>query len=80
MQERLDNPYVQISELEEMLSNMEAKISASCRGQTTGKQVYQFLLEFDMIDRKVTDLKKKEFMRIFVLSSCISKRTAVGVS
>lgn len=66
MQERLDNLYDRISELEETLSDVETKISASCGEQITGKQVYQFLLEFDMIYGKMTDLEKKEFMRTFV--------------
>lgn len=66
MQERLDNLYDRISELEETLSDVETKISAFCGEQITGKQVYQFLLEFDMIYGKMTDLEKKEFMRTFV--------------
>ena len=66
MQERLDNLYDRISELEEMLSDVETKISASCGDQITGKQVYQFLLEFDKIYGKMTDLEKKEFMRTFI--------------
>ena len=41
----------------------KTKISASCREQITGKQIYQFLLEFDKIYGKMTDLEKKEFMR-----------------
>ena len=66
MQERLDNLYDRISELEEMLADVEEKISASCGEQITGKQIYQFLLEFDKIYRKMTDLEKKEFMRTFI--------------
>ena len=66
MQERMDNLYDRISELKEMLSDVETKISASCGEQITGKQVYQFLLEFDKIYGKMTDLEKKEFMRTFI--------------
>ena len=44
----------------------KTKISASCREQITGKQIYQFLLEFDKIYGKMTDLEKKEFMRTFI--------------
>lgn len=66
MQERLDNLYDRISELEEMLADAEEKISASCGEQITGKQIYQFLMEFDKIYRKMTDLEKKEFMRTFI--------------
>lgn len=66
MQERLDNLYDRISELEEMLADVEEKISASCGEQITGKQIYQFLLEFDKIYKKMTDLEKKEFMRTFI--------------
>ena len=66
MQERLDNLYDRISELEEMLADVEEKISASCGEQITGKQIYQFLLEFDKIYRKMMDLEKKEFMRTFI--------------
>ena len=49
-----------------MLADAEEKISASCGEQITGKQIYQFLLEFDKIYRKMTDLEKKEFMRTFI--------------
>lgn len=66
MQERMDNLYDRISELKEMLSDVETKISASCGEQITGKQIYQFLLEFDKIYGKMTDLEKKEFMRTFI--------------
>ena len=54
---------------------MEEKISASCGEQITGKQIYQFLLEFDKIYRKMTDLEKKEFMRTFIKAIELNRYT-----
>lgn len=47
--------------MEEMLSDVETKISASRGEQITGKQVYQFLLEFDKIYGKMTKLEKRNY-------------------
>ena len=47
MQERMDNLYDRIAELEEAITDVETKIGASYGKQVTGKKIYQFLLDFD---------------------------------
>lgn len=68
MQERMDNLYDRIAELEEAITDVEIKIGASYGKQVTGKKIYQFLLDFDILYGKMTDLEKKEFMRTFIES------------
>ena len=68
MQERMDNLYDRIAELEEAITDVETKIGASYGKQVTGKKIYQFLLDFDILYGKMTDLEKKEFMRTFIES------------
>ena len=46
MQERMDNLYDRIAELEEAITDVETKIGASYGKQVTGKKIYQFLLDF----------------------------------
>ena len=68
MQERMDNLYDRIAELEEAITDVETKIGASYGKQVTGKKMYQFLLDIDILYGKMTDLEKKEFMRTFIES------------
>ncbi|MCM1267092.1 MAG: hypothetical protein NC302_04230 [Bacteroidales bacterium] len=68
MSDRLDNLYDRISELDEEIAGVDARIQAAYEKQITGKNVYQFLLDFDTLYGKMTDLEKKEFMRTFIES------------
>lgn len=68
MSERLDNLYDRISELGEEIDGVDARIQAAYEKQITGKNVYQFLLEFDTLYERMTDLEKKQFMRTFIES------------
>lgn len=68
MSDRLDNLYDRISELDEEISGVDARIQAAYEKQITGKNVYQFLLDFDTLYEKMTDLEKKQFMRTFIES------------
>ena len=68
MSDRLDNLYDRISELDEEIAGVDARIQAAYEKQITGKNVYQFLLDFDTLYEKMTDLEKKQFMRTFIES------------
>lgn len=68
MSDRLDNLYDRISELDEEITGVDARIQAAYEKQVTGKNVYQFLLDFDTLYEKMTDLEKKQFMRTFIES------------
>ena len=43
-------------------------LQAAYEKQITGKNVYQFLLDFDTLYERMTDLEKKQFMRTFIES------------
>ena len=43
-------------------------LQAAYEKQITGKNVYQFLLDFDTLYERMTDLEKKQFMRMFIES------------
>jgi len=68
MSDRLDNLYDRISELDEEIAGVDARIQAAYEKQITGKNVYQFLLDFDTLYERMTDLEKKQFMRTFIES------------
>lgn len=76
MQERLDNLYDRIAELEGTITDVNAKIGASYGKQVTGKKVYQFLLDFDILYGKMTDLEKKDFMRTLIESIELDPETS----
>lgn len=66
MHDRLDILYDRISELEEMIADIEAKISGAYGEKITADQLYKVLLNFDKMYYKMTDLEKKRFMRDFI--------------
>ena len=68
MSDRLDNLYDRISELDEEVAGVDARIQAAYEKQITGKNVYQFLLDFDTLYERMTDLEKKQFMGTFIES------------
>ena len=68
MSDRLDNLYDRISEIDEEIAGVDARIQAAYEKQITGKNVYQFLLDFDTLYERMTDLEKKQFMRTFIES------------
>lgn len=55
MTDRLDNLYDRISELDEEIASVDARIQAAYEKQITGKNVYQFLLDFDTLYERTTD-------------------------
>lgn len=66
MHDRLDILYDRISELEEMIADIEAKISGAYGEKITADQLYKVLLNFDKMYYKMTDLEKERFMRDFI--------------
>ena len=68
MHDRLDNLYDKISEYEDSIANITARIEAVYGNQITGKQIYDILVHFEMMYYKMTDLEKKEFMKDFINS------------
>lgn len=68
MHDRLDNLYDKISEYEDNIADITAKIEAVYGNQITGKQIYDILVHFEMMYYKMTDLEKKEFMKDFINS------------
>lgn len=63
MHDRLDILYDRISELEDMIANIEAKISGAYGEKITANQLHKILLNFDKMYFRMTDLEKKQFMR-----------------
>lgn len=68
MHDRLDNLYDKISEYEDSIADITARIEAVYGNQITGKQIYDILVHFEMMYYKMTDLEKKEFMKDFINS------------
>lgn len=55
-----------MAEFEETMKDIDAKIGASYGKEITGKKLYEFLLDFDILYDKMTDMEKKEFMNTFI--------------
>ena len=66
MQDRLDNLYDKVAEFEEAMKDIDAKIGAFYGKEITGKKLYEFLLDFDILYDEMTDMEKKEFMNTFI--------------
>lgn len=78
MQDRLDNLYDKVVEFEEAIKDIDARIGASYGKQITGKKLYEFLLDFDILYDKMTDLEKKEFMNTFIENIELKKEIIDG--
>ena len=63
VQEKLED---KVAEFEEAMKDIDAKIGASYGKEITGKKMYEFLLDFDILYDKMTDMEKKEFMNTFI--------------
>lgn len=66
MQERLFKLYDAIESVEACLADVQTRIYNIEQQKISRDQVYQFLLYFDKLYDKFTDLEKKEFMNCFV--------------
>ena len=65
-QDMQDNLYDKVAEFEEAMKDIDAKIGASYGKEITGKKLYEFLLDFDILYDKMTDMEKKEFVNTFI--------------
>lgn len=68
MQDRLDNLYDKVSELEDTIADINSQIGGAYEKQITAKQFYKIQANFDKMYYRLTNLEKKEFLRDFIES------------
>lgn len=66
MQVRLDKLYDEIEEIETFIEAVEARLYNIKQEKISGDNVYQFLLFFDNLYDRFTDMEKKIFMKSFL--------------
>ena len=66
MQMRLDKLYDEIEEIETFIEAVETRLYNIKQEKISGDNVYQFLLFFDNLYDKFTDMEKKIFMKSFL--------------
>ena len=66
MQMRLDKLYDEIEEIETFIEAVETRLYNIKQEKISGDNVYQFLLFFDNLYDRFTDMEKKIFMKSFL--------------
>mgnify|MGYP004587949387 CR=1 FL=1 len=66
MQERLDKLYDEITDIENAMEEVETRLYNIRQDKISEDNVYQFLLFFDNLYYKFTDLEKKTFLKSFL--------------
>ncbi len=66
MQERLDKLYDEIESIENSIEEIEGRLYNIKQERISEDNVYQYLLFFDRLYEKMTDIEKKEFLKSFV--------------
>lgn len=66
MQERMDALYDEIDKIEESMNELEQRMLNIKQQKVSADNVYQFLLFFDKLYTKFTDIEKKQFLKSFV--------------
>ena len=66
MQVRLDKLYDEIEEIETAIEAVETRLYNIKQEKISGDNVYQFLLFFDKLYDRFTDIEKKTFMKSFL--------------
>lgn len=66
MQVRLDKLYDEIEEIETFIEAVETRMYNIKQEKISGDNVYQFLLFFDNLYDRFTDMEKKIFMKSFL--------------
>ena len=62
----MDKFYEEIEEIETLIEEVETRLYNIRKGKISGDKVYQFLLFFDKLYDRFTDIEKKTFMRSFL--------------
>ena len=66
MQVHLDKLYDEIEEIETYIEAVETRLYNIKQEKISGDNVYQFLLFFDKLYDRFTDMEKKTFMKSFI--------------
>ena len=66
MQVRLDKLYDEIEEIDTFIEGVETRLYNIKQEKISGDNVYQFLLFFDNLYDRFTDMEKKIFMKSFL--------------
>lgn len=66
MQERMDALYDEIDMIEESMNELEQRILNITQQKVSADKVYQFLLLFDKLYTRFTDVEKKQFLKSFI--------------
>lgn len=66
MQDRMDVLYDEIDKIEESMNELEQRMFNIKQQKVSADNVYQFLLFFDKLYTKFTDIEKKQFLKSFV--------------
>ncbi len=66
MQKRLDRLYEEIDSIEYEISTIQNRIDSIIQRKISGDNVYRYLLYFDKLYDKFTDMEKKQFMDSFI--------------
>lgn len=66
MQVRLDKLYDEIEEIDTFIETVETRLYNIKQEKISGDNVYQFLLFFDNLYDRFTDMEKKIFMKSFL--------------
>ena len=66
MQDRLSALYEEIDAVEESIAEVQIRMENVQRQKMSGDNVYQFLLYFDKLYDKFTDVEKKTFLGSFI--------------
>ena len=79
----LDVLYDRISEIVDIIADIEVRINGAYGEKITANQLYEILLNFDKMYFKMTDLEKKQLCLDFrcfmkVLRAIFEKRVRVG--
>ena len=74
MQVRLDKLYDEIEEIEIFIEAVETRLYNIEQEKISGDNVYQFLLFFDNLYDRFTDMEKKIFIKSFLLLTRRAKR------
>ncbi len=68
MQDRLDNLYDRIDELEDAIAKVTRKMNGASGEQVTAESLCKILLDYDRMYAKMSDSEKKQFFQSIIKS------------